>query len=143
MTPKPITVRSDASPNTLLYADNLPIRREYVPDASRWTLIYLDPPFNSSRSYNVLVPGRKRSMDSESRRSRRLTTPGIGDEARRAYLPRDACERRRRARGHDDRCASREVHRRRTRLMAYLVMMAARRWSSPRVEADREPVSAL
>ncbi len=45
--PKPITR------NTLFYGDNLDILREYVPDESV-DLIYLDPPFNSSRSYNVL-----------------------------------------------------------------------------------------
>lgn len=39
--------------NTLFYGDNLPILREYVPDESI-DLIYLDPPFNSNRSYNVL-----------------------------------------------------------------------------------------
>ncbi len=39
--------------NTLYYGDNLQILREYIPDASI-DLIYLDPPFNSNRSYNVL-----------------------------------------------------------------------------------------
>ena len=39
--------------NKLYYGDNLPILREYVEDASV-DLIYLDPPFNSNRSYNVL-----------------------------------------------------------------------------------------
>lgn len=45
--PKPITQ------NTLFYGDNLPILREYFSDECI-DLIYLDPPFNSSRSYNVL-----------------------------------------------------------------------------------------
>ncbi len=44
---KPITQ------NTLFYGDNLPILREYFSDECI-DLIYLDPPFNSSRSYNVL-----------------------------------------------------------------------------------------
>jgi site-specific DNA-methyltransferase (adenine-specific) len=39
--------------NTLFYGDNLPILREHIPDESI-DLIYLDPPFNSNRSYNVL-----------------------------------------------------------------------------------------
>lgn len=39
--------------NTLFYGDNLAILREYVDDESV-DLVYLDPPFNSSRSYNVL-----------------------------------------------------------------------------------------
>jgi site-specific DNA-methyltransferase (adenine-specific) len=47
MSPKPITT------NTLFYGDNLPILREYIADESI-DLVYLDPPFNSNRSYNVL-----------------------------------------------------------------------------------------
>ena len=39
--------------NTLFYGDNLPILREHIADESV-DLIYLDPPFNSSRTYNVL-----------------------------------------------------------------------------------------
>ena len=47
MSPKPITE------NTLFYGDNLFILREHIPSESV-DLIYLDPPFNSSRNYNVL-----------------------------------------------------------------------------------------
>ena len=47
MYPQPITQ------NTLFYGDNLKILREYIPSESV-DLIYLDPPFNSNRSYNVL-----------------------------------------------------------------------------------------
>ncbi len=39
--------------NTLFYGDNLEILRAYIPDESV-DLIYLDPPFNSNRSYNVI-----------------------------------------------------------------------------------------
>jgi len=39
--------------NKLYFGDNLKILREYVPDASV-DLIYLDLPFNSSATYNVL-----------------------------------------------------------------------------------------
>lgn len=39
--------------NRLYYGDNLEVLCEHVPDASV-DLIYLDPPFNSNRSYNVL-----------------------------------------------------------------------------------------
>jgi site-specific DNA-methyltransferase (adenine-specific) len=47
MSLKPITE------NTLYYGDNLFILREHIPSESV-DLIYLDPPFNSSRNYNVL-----------------------------------------------------------------------------------------
>jgi len=39
--------------NALYYGDNLNVLREHIPDNSI-DLIYLDPPFNSNRSYNVL-----------------------------------------------------------------------------------------
>lgn len=39
--------------NVLYYGDNLEILRKYIPDESI-DLIYLDPPFNSQASYNVL-----------------------------------------------------------------------------------------
>jgi len=39
--------------NKLYFGDNLKILRQYVPDASA-DLIYLDPPFNSQATYNVL-----------------------------------------------------------------------------------------
>ena len=39
--------------NTLYYGDNLDIMRRYIPDESV-DLIYLDPPFNSNATYNVL-----------------------------------------------------------------------------------------
>ena len=38
---------------TLYFGDNLKILREKIADES-FDLIYLDPPFNSNRSYNVL-----------------------------------------------------------------------------------------
>ena len=40
-------------PNTLYYGDNLAVMREHVTDESV-DLVYLDPPFNSNASYNVL-----------------------------------------------------------------------------------------
>src|SRR5229473_1588233 len=58
MSPKPITE------NTLFYGDNLFILREHIPSESV-DLIYLDPPFNSSRNYNVLFKDEK-GIDSES-----------------------------------------------------------------------------
>ncbi len=58
MSPEPITQ------NTLFYGDNLPILREYIPDESI-DLIYLDPPFNSNRNYNVLFKDES-GTDSEA-----------------------------------------------------------------------------
>jgi len=45
--------------NTLYYGDNLDVMREFVPDESV-DLVYLDPPFNSSRDYNVLFKQAKK-----------------------------------------------------------------------------------
>jgi site-specific DNA-methyltransferase (adenine-specific) len=39
--------------NKLYYGDNLIIMREFIPDECV-DLIYLDPPFNSKATYNVL-----------------------------------------------------------------------------------------
>lgn len=58
MPPKPITA------NTLFYGDNLDILREYLASESV-DLIYLDPPFNSNRNYNVLFKDEA-GKDSES-----------------------------------------------------------------------------
>ena len=40
-------------PNALYYGDNLEILRRHIADESV-DLVYLDPPFNSNASYNVL-----------------------------------------------------------------------------------------
>lgn len=42
--------------NKLYCGDNLEILREYIPDSSV-DLIYLDPPFNSQRTYNLIYKG--------------------------------------------------------------------------------------
>ena len=44
-------------PNTLYYGDNLQVLRDHVPSESV-DLVYLDPPFNSNASYNVLFRER-------------------------------------------------------------------------------------
>ncbi len=50
--------------NTLYYGDNLKILRDYIKDESV-DFVYLDPPFNSNRNYNVLFRNESGS-DSES-----------------------------------------------------------------------------
>ena len=59
MPPAPIMTE-----NTLFYGDNLDILRDYIASNSV-DLVYLDPPFNSSRNYNVLFKD-KSGKDSES-----------------------------------------------------------------------------
>jgi len=44
--------------NKLYYGDNLDILRRYIPDESV-DLIYLDPPFNSKATYNILFKEKK------------------------------------------------------------------------------------
>lgn len=75
--PKPITT------NTLFYGDNLPILREYIPDESI-DLVYLDPPFNSNRSYNVLFK-EEGGQDSESQITAFEDTWHWGQETEKTY----------------------------------------------------------
>jgi len=74
---KPITK------NTLFYGDNLPILREYIPDESI-DLIYLDPPFNSNRSYNVLFK-EESGKESESQITAFEDTWHWGEDAEKTY----------------------------------------------------------
>ena len=69
--------------NTLFYGDNLNILNEHVPDESV-DLIYLDPPFNSSRSYNVLFKD-ERGKDSESQIMAFEDTWHWGEDAQRTF----------------------------------------------------------
>ncbi|HVB22939.1 MAG TPA: DNA methyltransferase [Ktedonobacteraceae bacterium] len=59
-----MTDRQPITMNTLYYGDNLKILREYIPTESI-DLIYLDPPFNSNRNYNVLFKDES-GTDSEA-----------------------------------------------------------------------------
>ena len=61
--------------NTLFYGDNLDVLRQHIATESV-DLIYLDPPFNSNRSYNVLFKAKR--ARSPRRRLKLSTTPGIG-----------------------------------------------------------------
>ena len=47
---------------TLYFGDNLDILREHIKDESV-DLIYLDPPFNSKRDYNLLFKNQKGEMN--------------------------------------------------------------------------------
>lgn len=69
--------------NTLFYGDNLDILRNNIPNASV-DLIYLDPPFNSNRNYNVLF--KEKSGQDSPAQIRAFTDTWTWDEAaREAY----------------------------------------------------------
>ncbi|MBI4299431.1 MAG: restriction endonuclease [Chloroflexi bacterium] len=69
--------------NTLFYGDNLYILREHVADESV-DLIYLDPPFNSKATYNVLF--KERTGEASAAQIRAFEdTWHWGEEAERAY----------------------------------------------------------
>ncbi len=69
--------------NTLFYGDNLPILRDHLPDESV-DLIYLDPPFNSNRSYNVLFK-EESGRDSQAQIMAFEDTWHWGEDAERIY----------------------------------------------------------
>ena len=114
MSPKPITE------NTLFYGDNLKVLREYIPDESV-DLIYLDPPFNSNRNYNVLFKD-ERGTDSEAQIVAFEDTWHWNETAQRIYD-----ELRNLAPYHVGRMVE-SLHDfiGNNQMMAYLVMMAAR-----------------
>ena len=51
--------------NTLFYGDNLEVLRQHIADESV-DLVYLDPPFNSNRNYNVLFGKHARTEASDA-----------------------------------------------------------------------------
>ena len=61
--------------NKLYFGDNLDILREHVPDESA-DLVYLDPPFNSNATYNILF--KEASGEAPPRRCTPSATPGTG-----------------------------------------------------------------
>ena len=66
-------------PNALFYGDNLAVLRERVADESV-DLVYLDPPFNSNASYNVLF--REKTGEESPARFARSPPPGSGRRKR-------------------------------------------------------------
>ncbi len=112
--PNPITR------NTLFYGDNLPILREYLPSQSV-DLIYLDPPFNSNRSYNVLFK-EESGKSSESQITAFDDTWHWGPAAEQAY---DDLMIANPGKVDDIISALRQVIGP-SQMLAYLVMMAAR-----------------
>lgn len=70
--------------NTLFYGDNVDILREYIDDECI-DLIYLDPPFNSNRSYNVLFKDES-GLDSQAQISAFDDTWHWGEKAEETYF---------------------------------------------------------
>jgi len=106
--------------NTLFYGDNLDILRDHFPDECV-DLIYLDPPFNSNRSYNVLFKDES-GLESEAQITAFEDTWHWGRTAEATYheLVTQAPERVSTAIG-----ALRQLIGT-NQMMAYLVMIAAR-----------------
>jgi len=123
--------------NHLYYGDNLSVLRESIKDASV-DLVYLDPPFNSNASYNVLFKGPQ-GNESPAQIEAFDDTWSWGEEAEAAFHEvltggnSDVSEMLRAMRvflGEND-------------MMAYLTMMAATDRTAPGAERHGEFVSAL
>jgi adenine specific DNA methylase Mod len=111
----------ESAVNKLYYGDNLDVLRERIADESI-DLVYLDPPFNSNRSYNVLFKeksGEEAQAQIEafddtwtwSQDSEQLYIDLINGQA--PLRVKDALEAMRKLLGDND-------------VLAYLVMMTAR-----------------
>jgi hypothetical protein len=107
--------------NKLYYGDNLEVLRERIADESI-DLVYLDPPFNSNRSYNVLFK-EKSGAEAQAQIEAFDDTWTWSHESEQLYIDlvngsaplrvKDALEAMRKLLGDND-------------VLAYLVMMAAR-----------------
>ena len=65
--------------NTLYYGDNLDILRQHIPEESV-DLVYLDPPFNSNASYNVLFKERSgEESPAQIKAFKRQADPRVGE----------------------------------------------------------------
>ena len=71
--------------NLLYYGDNLGILRDEIDDESV-DLVYLDPPFNSNATYNVLLSHP--TVRTRQHKLRRSMTRGIGVRRRRKPIMR-------------------------------------------------------
>lgn len=113
--------------NKLFYGDNLPVLREHIASSSV-DLVYLDPPFNSNRSYSVIF-GNQVTDDANAQIQAFDDTWHWTNETERLYRDiltwtnesvSDAMEAFRKLLGESD-------------AMAYLVMMAPRLYELHRV----------
>ena len=116
------TKLSDVATNRLYYGDNLDVLREHVASGSV-DMVYLDPPFNSNRSYSLLFK-EKSGKDSQAQLEAFDDTWTWGQDSESLYAElmqvgvtsgkvKDTLEAMRRLLGDND-------------VLAYLVMMTAR-----------------
>ena len=112
--------------NTLYYGDNLEILRQHVA-AESVDLVYLDPPFNSNASYNVLF--RERSGEESAAQIRAFTdTWEWTQETERTYEL-DIIQNPTVPAAVKDMISAFRQFIGRNAMMAYLVMMAPAWWS--------------
>ena len=117
--------------NKLFYGDNLEVLREHIADESV-DLVYLDPPFNSKRAYNIIFKDKEGKFPPSQIQAFDDTWSWSDDSeeamwemSRQPYPPQlfQTLEAFRKALGTTD-------------MMAYLVMMAIRLWELRRVMKD-------
>ena len=109
--------------NSLYYGDNLTVLRDHVPDESV-DLVYLDPPFNSNASYNVLF--REKSGEESPAQIRAFTdTWEWGQESERTYMQ-EIIENPRTPPNVKEMISAFRQFIGRNAMMAYLVMMTPR-----------------
>jgi site-specific DNA-methyltransferase (adenine-specific) len=80
---------TDLATNVLYYGDNLDILRRYLPETCV-DLVYLDPPFNSNRDYNVIFRESGNATDAQLLAFEDTWHWGPSAEATYAYLTNSA-----------------------------------------------------
>jgi site-specific DNA-methyltransferase (adenine-specific) len=112
--------------NVLYYGDNLDILRRYIPDESV-DLVYLDPPFNSNRDYNVIFKDESgRKSDAQLLAFEDTWHWGPDAEAQYAYLTNTARNQGRVPSNVSTIVAALRAGIGENQMMAYLVEMAVR-----------------
>ena len=110
-------------PNTLYYGDNLQVLRDHVPSESV-DLVYLDPPFNSNASYNVLF--RERTGEESPAQIRAFTDTWEWTQETERTFELDIIQNPAIPSGVKDMISAFRQFIGRNAMMAYLVMMAPR-----------------
>ena len=110
-------------PNTLFYGDNLQVLRDHVPSESV-DLVYLDPPFNSNASYNVLF--RERTGEESPAQIRAFTDTWEWTQETERTFELDIIQNPAIPSGVKDMISAFRQFIGRNAMMAYLVMMAPR-----------------